>query len=116
MENNALITGVIPGGGAFHKTYEESFLYYIKNADREKLFVDPKNMGLFLDPINNSIFCIELKELPNYSSKLRRLEIIGILDSRNLLLFELIDAEILHKHLLQEAYERQRIIENGRGL
>ena len=118
MENNSIITGVIPGSGStFHKTYEESFLYYIERSYREKLFSNPKQTGLFLDPVNNNIVCLDLIELSNRSSKLRRLEIISIMDSNNMLLFELIDAEILHNHLVHDAYERQKYIEiNSRGL
>ena len=64
MDNNGLMTGVIPGNsGGLHKTYEESFLKFFKYSEVDSYFKEPKKMGIFFDPCNNNVFCLELSEL-----------------------------------------------------
>ena len=113
MENNGIMTGIIPGGcNGLHKTYEESFFMYFSYSQIEKYFNDPKNYGVFYDPINNTIFSLPLIELEKRSSKLIKLEMLNVVVN-NGIYAELIDSQVLHRHLVQEAYERKIMLEGN---
>ena len=113
MESNGIVTGVIPGnatGGNFcvHKTYEESIIQMFSWDNIKMYFYYPEKYGLFLNQ-KNEIVCLENVK----SNNQRRYVALNYVDLSNGAVLEMIDAEILHRHLIQEAYERQMMLENN---
>ncbi|MBR4177735.1 MAG: hypothetical protein IKR57_00110 [Bacilli bacterium] len=113
MENNGIITGAIPSASnSIHKTYEESFFIRLTDGEKDNLFWYPGKYGLFFNNKERTVDVLEFNS--EESSKRSKLEILNMAYINGYaILFEVIDANILHKHLMQEAYERQLIIDNN---
>ena len=75
---------------------------------------DPLNNGLYLNS-ENKVVCLGADALSNTDEKLTRLEVLNVMDISGGAYFELIDSKALQRHLLQEAYERQVMLENENG-
>ena len=111
MENNGIVTGHIPvTGDGVHKTYEESFLSYLSDNEVVKIFYYPKAYGIYYKSETDNIEALKRDEID--SDKYVRLEIINVSVLGSRYVFELIDANVLHSHLVEEAYQRNIMLDS----
>ena len=115
MENgtNSLIMGRIPtNGGGISKTYQDSIIRYIHNEDsyivKDALRNDSGREKLFLDKNTN---CIVLESKLEAEGNYKELEILQVLPYGDIneygtryfdYFVEVIEKELLHRHLLDE--------------
>ena len=121
MESNNLVLGKIPcNGGSMCKTYEESMFIRIGVPEINVLYpffennYDTNNIHyLYYNYANGNIELLRKKdaEYDNY----KQLEIINIFLHGSIYFIEIIDKEILHKHLLDERVLLERQLNNDEG-
>lgn len=110
MESNNLVLGRIPGSGSgLRKTYEESIFLDLSGSNESKLVscsFDSRSK-LYIDLDHNEVTILKSKTNLEDPSKYRELEILSILpytygEKTTYYMLEVIDKEILHRHLVEE--------------
>lgn len=108
MESNNLVLGRIPGSGSgLRKTYEESIFLDLSNESKLVSCSFDSRSKLYIDLDHNEVTILKSKTNLEDPSKYRELEILSILpytygEKTTYYMLEVIDKEILHRHLVEE--------------